>query len=163
MANTYEPIASQTFSNVASVTFSGISGSFTDLVLQGYLYGASGNGTASFRVGSSTIDTGSNYSETELYGLGSSVGSQRLSSQTSISIGRATGVGSSDPYIVRVDLMSYSNTNAYKTFIFDMGSAGLGAISQVGLWRSTSPIDNVRVSMAINFTGTLSLYGIRAA
>jgi len=163
VASTYEPIASQSFSNVASVTFSGISGSFTDLVLQGYLYGVSGNGTAGFRVGNGTIDTGSNYSETELYGLGSSVGSQRQSSQAAISVGRATGVGSSDPYIVRVNLLSYSNTNVYKTFLFEMGTAGLGVIRQVGLWRSTSAIDNVRVQMGINITGILSLYGVKAA
>jgi hypothetical protein len=165
MAATYEPIASQTFSNAASVTFSGISGSFSDLVLQGYLYGASGNADPWFRMGNGSADTGTNYSETELYGDGSSAGSQRLSSNDEIRIGRASGVGSSSSvgFLVRMQVMSYANTNVYKTVLQESGRAGSAVVRSVGLWRSTSAVDVISISASVNLYGTLSLFGIKAA
>ena len=165
MPATYEPLATSTLSNVSSVEFSSISGTYTDLIVQGYLYGASSNTTPNLQFGNGSIDTGSNYSETELYGDGSSAGSQRLSSQTRISIGRATGIGASstDPHFFKVHIMSYANTNVYKTALLEMGRAGAGVIREAGLWRSTSAITNVKISAAVNLYGVVSLYGIKAA
>jgi hypothetical protein len=165
MAATYEPIASVTAINAASVDFSSISGTYTDLIMQGYVYGASGNETVNLQFGNGSIDTGSNYSETELYGTGASAGSQRLSNQADINIGRATGIGalSTDPHFFKVHIMSYANTNVYKTVLLEMGRAGAGVIREVGLWRSTSAITNVKIATAVNLYGVVSLYGIQAA
>lgn len=165
MAVTFEPLATSTLTNVSSVEFSSISGTYTDLILQGYLYGASSNTTPNLQFGNGSIDTGSNYSETELYGDGSSAGSQRMSSQADINIGRATGIGaaSTDPHFFKVHIMSYANTNVYKTALLEMGRAGAGVIREVGLWRSTSAITNVKISAAVNLYGVVSLYGIKAA
>ena len=165
MPATYEPLATSTLSNVSSVEFSSISGTYTDLIVQGYLYGASSNTTPNLQFGNGSIDTGSNYSETELYGDGSSAGSQRLSSQSDINIGRATGIGASstDPHFFKVHIMSYANTNVYKTALLEMGRAGAGVIREAGLWRSTSAITNVKISAAVNLYGVVSLYGIKAA
>lgn len=169
MAVTFEPLATSTLSNVSSVEFSSISGIYTDLILQGYLYGASSNTTPNLQFGNGSIDTGSNYSETELFGDDVNsvprAGSQRLSSQSDINIGRATGIGaaSTDPHFFKVHIMSYANTNVYKTALLEMGRAGAGVIREVGLWRSTSAITNVKISAAVNLYGVVSLYGIRAA
>ena len=166
MPATYEPLATSTLSNVSSVEFSSISGTYTDLIVQGYLYGASSNASPPLQFGNGSIDTGNNYSETELYGDGSSAGSQRLSSQTRISIGRATGIGASstDPHFFKVHIMSYANTNVYKTALAATSRANNGVDRNVVLWRSTSAITTVKVFPgAGTITGSMALYGIKAA
>lgn len=165
MAVTYEPLGSVTASNAASIEFTSISGTYTDLIVQGYIYGASGNIDPWLRFGNGSLDSGLNYSETELYGTGSAAGSQRLSGNDEIRIGRATGIGaaSTDPFFIRIQVMSYANTNVNKTALLEMGRAGAGVIRSVGLWRSTSAITNLGISHTTNFYGVFSLYGIRAA
>lgn len=159
---TYKKIATNTFSNVAAVTITGINSGYTDLVIQGSLYGASGNGTASIRFGNTTIDSGSNYSESEFYNAGSSSGYQRLAS-TGITIGRATGVGASasDPQFFRIQVMSYRNTSFYKTVLMESGRSGGGTIRLTGAWRSTSAIDILSISMSVNLYGVVDVYGIK--
>tara|TARA_R110002126_G_C10089407_1_gene464829 strand:+ start:24 stop:521 length:498 start_codon:yes stop_codon:yes gene_type:complete len=165
MAATYEPIASVTASNAASVDFSSISGTYTDLVLQGYFYGASANSDPYLRFGNGSIDTGTNYSQTEVYGSGSAAGSGRQTSNDEIRIGWSTGIGSSasDPHFFRVSVMSYANTSVNKTVLVEGGRAGAGVLRAVGLWRSTSAITNVSITGAVNLYGVVSLYGIQAA
>lgn len=163
MPATYEPIASQTFTNVASVTFTGISGTYTDLVVQGHIFGASGNIDPNFRIGNGSADTGTNYSETELFGNGSAAGSQRLSTNDEIRIGRALGIGATDPFFLRMQVMSYANTNVYKTVLQESGRAAAGVVRSVGLWRSTDVVTVVNISGTVNLYGVLSLYGIKSA
>jgi len=94
MASTYTPIATTTASGSSgTITFSGISGSYTDLIL---IYAAkdgnsSTEGNANIQFNS---DTGSNYSYTNLYGNGSSAGSSRASSTTLIPAYTAGGTAS---------------------------------------------------------------------
>ena len=84
--STYTPIATNTLGSAqASVTFSSISGSYTDLVL---IINA-GTSDASeqdclIRVNG---DTGSNYSATYMYGTGSSAASGRNANQTESTAG----------------------------------------------------------------------------
>jgi hypothetical protein len=85
MATTYEPIATNTLSSaVASVTFSSISSAYTDLVL--VVNGTSASaGDFSLQVGNGSIDTGTNYSMTALYGNGSTATSARSSTTSAVS------------------------------------------------------------------------------
>ena len=78
---TYTPIATtDVTSSVADVTFSSISGSYTDLVLIISPISTATSGVdIAFQFNS---DTGSNYSLTGLYGNGSSATSYRKSSRT---------------------------------------------------------------------------------
>ena len=78
--STYTPIATTTLSSAqATVDFTGISSAYTDIILIAN-YGLSlPDESPMLRVGNGSIDTGSNYSSTELYGTGSSAGSQRTS------------------------------------------------------------------------------------
>jgi hypothetical protein len=160
MAKTYEPIATTTLgTTTASVTFSSISGSYTDLVLVI-------NGTVSAGVAATLQfngDTGSNYSQISLYGDGSSAGS---GAQSSITFATAGSLGTTQSNTI-IQIMNYSNTTTYKT-VLSRGSNTTGfAIARVNLWRDTSAITSIvcdLTSGADYNSGTmLTLYGIASA
>ena len=169
MASTYEPIASTTLGGSAStIDFTSIAGSWTDLrlIISPVVSSAT---TIGIRVGNSSVDTGSNYSSTFLYGTGSSAASARVSSQTILRVSyAATARTTNDGGDVIVDLMSYASTSVYKTVLAQGGIASEGVDRIVGLWRSTSAITEISVlpvsGGSILASGmTASLFGIKAA
>jgi hypothetical protein len=165
--NTYTQIASTTLgSAAATVTFSSIPGTYTDLVLLTAASNTGGNGNG-LAIQFNT-DTASNYSKTYLYGDGTSVVSGRGTSQTNISISNmpisSTGVFGAGV----ANIQNYSNATTYKTVVSRGGAANTGmiVIAYVGLWRSTAAITTITLfSDTGNLaTGsTFSLYGITAA
>lgn len=163
MPATYEPIATQTLSSsVSSVTFSSITGTYTDLVLISSIIGA-GTGYPSIRFNS---DTGTNYSFTQLYGTGSATGSDRSSNYSSILIPWISRYTTSAGYVDIVNIMNYANTTTYKTVIGRANNAGYGADASVGLWRNTAAISTITLTaLTANFASgsTFTLYGIKAA
>lgn len=163
MATTYEPIASQTLgASAASVTFSSIPGTYTDLVLVCMIKStgaaSSSGGTARFNT-----DSGSNYSHTILY----DVGSIRGANNDRVRMFGDIPTGAFANAIVQI--MSYANTNVNKTFLSNYGEAGSGISRIVGLWRSTAAITTVTLYSndggADSFASgsTFSLYGVKAA
>jgi hypothetical protein len=160
MPKTYEPIATTTTSGSATtVTFSSIAGTYTDLVIIGQGSASSGTGV-NLRLNG---DTASNYSNTILYGDGSSAASLRQTSVTSINFGYfSTGVSDFNGSI-----MNYANTTTNKTTLSRRNSAAVATSAVVGLYRSTSAITSVTLFTdgAITFTNgtTFTLYGIKAA
>jgi len=163
MAKTYEPIATTTLGSAsATVTFSSISSSYTDLILVGNIVGQSATGGLQMRLNS---DSSSNYSYTFLNGDGSSASSSRASSQTeaSISFSNSTTVPSS--FITQI--MNYSNTTTFKTLLSRSSSNG-NTLAYVNLWRKTPEAVN-RIDIitsggyTINTGSTFTLYGIKAA
>jgi len=85
--NTYVALDKITVgSAVASVTFSSIPSGYTDLVIVGNLGTTSGSANIAMQVGNGSIDTGSNYSFTNINGDGSSAASSRASNQAQIYI-----------------------------------------------------------------------------
>lgn len=161
MALTYDKIATTTLGSAQStVTFSSISGSYTDLVL--IIAGGSTSGTqaVTFQFNS---DTGSNYSRTILYGNGTSAASIRDSNQTSSAIGLLSDTGQGNTIF---QIMNYSNSTTYKTVLSRGNSAGDQLRAGVGLWRSTAAITSITLALQANsFTSgsTFTLYGIKAA
>ena len=163
MAVTYEPIATTTLSsNQASVTFSSISGSYTDLVLVTSAKSSAGDAEINMQLND---DTGSNYSFTYVGGNGSSALSGRGSSQT-----RLAPVEMSDVNYQMgiVNFLNYSNTTTYKTMLSTRQNLTSGTVFKfVNLWRSTSAITKIYLYNAsgANFVSgsTFSLYGIKAA
>ena len=165
MAITYEPIATTTLSSTASsVTFSSISGSYTDLVLV-ITQTATTTNNHGIRFNN---DTGFNYSTTLVYGDGSSVGSER----------KATSGGGSVNYIftnngstgaiatVLIHIMNYSNSSTYKSLLARWGRPDSGVVASVGLWQNTAAIntvDYVAGAGNINSGSTFTLYGIKSA
>jgi len=161
--NTYVALATNTLgSNTASITFSSISSVYTDLVLVINGEAVDGNNNLSLRVGNGSIDTGSNYSYTRLYGYSGTSGSGQ---GTSVAKGGQLGWGTNQSTVI-YQFMNYSNTTTYKTML---GRNADTAIADTGvtLWRSTAAINTITVFMdsAGNLkSGTIcSLYGIAAA
>ena len=159
MTATYDCIATTTLGSAASsVTFSSISGSYTDLVIvMSYSRSVSGNGLLRFN-----SDTGSNYSYTYLLGDGSSASSSRGSNQTN-------GIISYDSASLQetciINIFNYSNTTTYKSFYTRGNDTGLGVITYMNLWRSTSAITSIELrpnSGNWNSGSMFSLFGIKA-
>ena len=151
--------------DAASVTFSTIPSTYTDLiiVIWGKVDGNDYNPAIRFNG-----DTGSNYSVTKLRGNGSTASSTRQSSQTYINSGTAGDPTNQDTVAV-LQIMSYADTNVYKTVLASIATPGVSVGRDVGLWRSTSAITSVLLSGSALGAGewvsgsTFSLYGIKAA
>ena len=173
MPATYEPIATTTLSSGAtSVTFSSISGAYTDLYIVGQT-GCSTTDYLTFRVGNSSVDTASNYSATFLEGDGTTASSGRGSNSSKIYVGSTASIMNTNLYYsFYINLMNYSNTTTYKSFLNKISnnqSSFPGVTASVGLWRSTSAINIVTIAPDTNDGRTLvsgstfTLYGIKAA
>lgn len=159
---TYEPIQTVTLTSTQTeVNFTSIPQNYTDLVL--VVAGSTTSATSLFmRVGNGSIDTGTNYSVTRLYGNGSSASSDRLTSQDVIYL--STGNFTTANTIV--NLQNYSNTTTFKTMLYrlNMPAAFVGA--NINLWRSTAAINTIRVfvtSSTLTVGSTFTLYGIANA
>lgn len=166
---TYEPIASQTLTTSASeIIFSSIPGIYTDLVLVVSSMRTSGGYIHQVQFNS---DSGSNYSSTVLNGgvSGSTALSTRYTSGTFLYATYGVGGTTTNPDALTIQIMSYANTNIFKTTLVSAASVGSGSVERiVGLWRSTNAITSIRIwptSGAPNYASgsTFSLYGIRAA
>jgi hypothetical protein len=163
--NTYEAIATQTLGTAAAtVTFSSIPSTYTDLVL----ISSPANNTSEslyFRING---DTGSSYSTTYMTGNGTAASSARQASNTTGILAGAPNVGlSSTVYGTSIiQVMNYSNATTYKTALCRWGLASAETNATVGLWRSTAAITSVTllvVSGTFSVGSTFSLYGIKAA
>ena len=161
--STYVALASNTLSSAtASVTFSSISGAYTDLVLVCNAAVTSSTQEWNVRLNG---DTASNYSSTYLTGNGTTAISARETSQTKmfmqyygyLSIGQSMNI---------IQLLNYSNATTYKTLLSRAGNVDNGLTAGVHLWRSTSAITTILIyPTASTFISgsTFTLYGIAAA
>jgi hypothetical protein len=171
MPITYEPIATQTLgSTAATVTFSSIPSTYTDLVLvTNYIATSLGN-TVNMTFNS---DTASNYSRTYIGAWAAptaSSGTTRFTSRNNISCFWQVGAASTTtPNPMIYNIMNYSNTTTYKTVLsrFNTMAATLSEVSaEIGLWRTNSAINRIDLtSSATTFAigSTFTLYGIKAA
>jgi hypothetical protein len=164
MTATYEKIATSTISgsSTSQVTFSSISGSYTDIVIVFNGGSVSGPVDLTMQVNS---DTGSNYSSTDLNGDGSSATSNRLTNRTQFNCNRAAYISNNLNSNQIIQLLNYSNATTYKTFLSRANNAGVATDTTVGLWRNTAAITAIKLFVtADNFRdgSTLTLYGIKA-
>ena len=168
MPSTYTPITTTTLgSAAATVTFSTISGAYTDLVLVTNLKTTTTSQEVTVKINN---DTGSNYSLTNLRGDGSTAASLRRSSQTVGNISKEISPNTAFEFVSVSTFMNYSNATTYKTWLSRNNRASAsnapGTEALVGLWRSTSAITELVIGLTGgNFdTGsTFTLYGIKAA
>ena len=149
-----------------SITFTNISQEYTDLVLvlSGTKTGAGGEGIA-FRVGNGSLDTDSNYSDTILWGNGSSAGSARTTSQTRNRITYYAAWIAGTISMDVLNFLNYSNTTTFKTILSKANTGSYGVDATASLWRSTSAINTISVypfADSFDVGTTASLYGIRA-
>jgi hypothetical protein len=166
--STYTPIATTTIGTAAtSYTFTSIPSTYTDLVLVANGITSTGT-TTKLNVGNGSIDTGTNYSWTVLSGTGSAANSYRESSVAQTQNERYANWDATNWANTIIQIQNYSNTTTYKTWLSRGNNAATGVDAIVGLWRSTSAINQVRISCTN--TGptflvgtTFTLYGITAA
>jgi len=163
MPNTYEAIRTETLASAqASVTFSSIPSTYTDLVLIAW-GGVSGN---EFGLQFNS-DTGTNYGQTALAGNGSTVTSTRNTNYNGVGLGGLSSRGA----IAIAQIQNYSNSTTFKTSLTrtEQTRSGVEAVLVfVNTWRSTSAITSITIkdlSGSNNLTSgsTFSLYGIKAA
>jgi hypothetical protein len=159
----YTSIATNTLGSASnSVTFSSISSSYTDLVL--VYNGTTTNNNQNIAIQFNS-DTATNYSHTAFYGNGSTAGSGYRSSSSYICVNEQGG--SSGWTSLTLNIMGYSGSK-YKTTLSRWSTAVGGPEEVVGLWRSTSAINAVKIYInggTETFTAgsTFTLYGITAA
>ena len=151
----------------ASVTFSSIASTYTDL----FIVGSVGVTAAADIFLNFNGDTTSGlYSFTQLGGDGSTAYSQRASNQNRVQLdfpGYAqTTLGATN---FTINVQNYSNSTTNKTSLTRFnnmgGAAGLGTNATVGLWRNTNAITSVTLTASgTTFLAgsTFSLYGIKA-
>jgi hypothetical protein len=160
--NTYVALDTRTITTATpSITFTGISGAYTDLVVVATSANTSAATNMTVQVNG---DTGSNYSRTRINGSGTTATSSRNSTETRIYVG---DVGNpSVPSVNTLHFMNYSNATTFKTVLGRYGEADIQTGAIVGLWRSTAAITSITInSDSNNFAvgSTFSLYGIAAS
>jgi len=161
--NTYVALATNTLSSTAAtVTFSSISGAYTDLVLV-----CNAAVTASTQEWNVRLngDTASNYSSTYLTGNGTTATSARETSQTKMFM-QFYGYLSTGQSMNLIQLMNYSNATTYKTLLSRAGNVDNGLTGGVHLWRNTAAITTILIyPTASTFISgsTFQLFGIAAA
>ena len=160
----YTPLATTTLgSAAATVTFSTISGAYTDLVLVASIK-SSTNSYAQMYVNGD--NAGTSYSQTTLTGNGTTASSARNTNAAINYLAQDNNINSTDftPYVINIQ--NYSNTTTYKTWITRSGSAAFSTVATVSLWRSTSAITSITLQLNsgnLAADSTFSLYGITAA
>jgi hypothetical protein len=158
---TYTLISGTTLTTTAaSVTFSSIPATYTDLILVvNPTYAINADASITFNG-----DTANNYSSTYLTGNGTSATSGRFSTMPRIYLDQINTGTTIVQY--NASIMDYANTTTFKTVLSRYGGTTKGVEAVVGLWRSTAAITSVLVDGGgANFTSgsTIRLYGIEAA
>jgi hypothetical protein len=166
--NTYESIATQTLgSDQASVTFSSIPGTYTDLVLISNVRINQSN-SSDIYCQPNGVGT-ANKSFTFVIGNGSTASSARGTNDANIRIGAGTGTSQASGIFGTSisNFMNYSNTTTFKTILSRGSDATNAAQAIVGLFPSTNAITSIVIygnnSVNILSGSTFSLFGIKAA
>ena len=166
MATTYEKIATNTLSSAqSSITFNSISSAYTDL----RLILVSTGSVANYAKINFNSDTATNYSDTVIYGDGTTAYSARDTSAATVFLdGGYTQMSTTVPALYEVDIFSYAGST-FKTFLSaaSIDKNGSGSVARVvGLWRSTSAITSIALAVNTgNFAAgsTATIYGILKA
>ena len=168
MANTYEAIATQTLgSAAATVTFSSIPSTYTDLVLVASVLGAGGTSDYGYSMRFNG-DTSTNYSGTHLWGNGTAAFSTRQTSGTYAYIQQQLYYSTTVPMIAITSIMNYANATTNKTLISRNDYPNTDTEAVVCLWRKTpEAINSITLLLASATTfaigSTFSLYGVTNA
>jgi hypothetical protein len=157
--NTYIALASNDLGSVDTVTFTSISGAYTDLhiVVAGKVAASSQNLQLRFN-----SDANANYYTNFFATTGSS---GRSGAETYMVVDRYGYFTTSQTTIV-LDVMNYSNTTTKKTLICNSTNTAEGIGLRVGLWDSSAAITSVTLFLSGSTWAagsTATLYGIAAA
>jgi hypothetical protein len=160
---TYVPIFSVNGTGSSGIiTFSSIPSTYTDLHI---VINGTSTTNAACQMQFNT-DTGYNYSDTYMYGDGSSAVSGRDTQSSHNFNGIFIGNIKTSNGTKSIDVMNYANTTTYKTALVRSTNPTADTTAVVGVWASTSAINQIVLTAVGNTwaTGsTFTLYGIAAA
>jgi hypothetical protein len=158
---TYSTIATTTLGSGTSYSFTSIPATYTDLILVTQFTVAS-NLDLGLQFNADT--TGTNYSDTQLVGNGTTAASYRDTNINQI-VTDYTGTGTVGDMVYIYHIMNYSNATTYKTVIGTAKSASKGVNAVAGTWRNTAAINQMRLLVGGGgFTaGIATIYGIASA
>lgn len=170
MAETYEPIATQTLSSdTGIVTFSSIPQTYTDLIFVVSAKASSSSyDISALRVNSVT----SGYSKTYIEGSGSSATAGRGSAEISLRAGYLPGTSYTSEFSLDIyNFMDYTNTTKYKTVLCRCNayntSTNFNTQAQVSMIPTTSAITQITLQTAnganLKTGSTFTLYGVKSA
>ena len=169
MANTYELIASNVLSTTAaSVTFSAIPATYTDLVFRWSARNTGAGENAQIRF---NADSASNYSRTNLYGDGTSANSIRGTSETYFYFGfsidsstrTASTFANAELYIPNYTVAANKPISGFSIIETNAAACDTPAVI-AALWRNTAAITSIEVGPVTNSFASGSsfyLYGIK--
>ena len=171
MATTYTLISSNVLSSsAASVTFSSIPATYTDLVLRASIRtDDAGVQGAQFRIRFNG-DTATNYSRTQIYGNSGAVTSNRTTNGSFLGTLDTNGAGSASNTFSNAEIYipNYTGTANKPTSNFgvseDNNANGVFVGANAGLYRGSSAITSIGCYVAsINFVSgsSFDLYGIK--
>jgi len=175
MASTYEKIQTNTLTSAtASISFTSIPGTYTDLVVIASVQGQA-NG-CNMQIWFNGDGSSTNYSSTVLYGTNNTIGSVRNINNAKLNFGTNGGMpyANANQFGLNIyHIQNYSNTTTYKTVIGTSrspsgGYVGVGELDQaVGMWRNTAAITSVDIgvdnSRTMQIGSSFTIYGIKGA
>jgi hypothetical protein len=166
MAGTYEPIATNTLSSAAAtVTFSSIPATYTDLVLSSNFAFTNATAYPNPRI-RLNADSSTYYQLQALYGQASAAG-YTIVNYTHAYVSSASGGGGGlDKFLIQCDFQDYTNTTSYKAFLYRVNTTVSESLIGVATWKSTAAINTIEWSLQSNtyaVGSTFTLYGIKAA
>ena len=153
-------------SDTPSITFTGISGSYTDLVIVSNAKYTSTNTGQGLGIRFNN-DSSTNYSATLLEGNGSAASSYRSSNSSTSPIGAVSNGSQTSYSTVTTSIQNYSSSSVYKSIITTC--SGPSFVQNIfGLWRATPQAITSVTILATGTAGniaagsTFALYGIQA-
>lgn len=161
---TYIALANLTLSsNDAEVTFSSIPATYRDLVL--VLDVSHTSNVADYNLHMRfNSDTGNNYSNVYMYGLGSGSGESTSSTNTFAIVGQVAKEdrGYTAPNIIQIQ--DYSATDKHKTVLARGNSAAYMVWASASRWANTSAVTSLTLTIntgpSFEAGSTFALYGI---
>lgn len=162
MAVTYESIATVDVTSTSQAVFSSIPTTYTDLrIVATFLQNV--DSPIYLLINN---DSDINYNGIYLRGDGSAVSAGVFVNQSSFTTSFNSWGGY--PAFITWDLMNYTNTNEYKTVLYENSATNSGqndTSKYAGTYRgSTNRISTLKVFTNASFnSGTITLYGIKAA
>ena len=112
-------------------------------------------------------DTGTNYSCTNLYGNGSTAGSNRRTNASNMRLSQENFNADGSITTVIINVLNYANTTTYKSVLSRSNVASQEVNARVNLWRSTAAINSITLFGAagnyFSAGSVFTLYGILAA
>lgn len=165
---TYEPLYTQTLGSAqASITFTNIDQSYTDLVC---IFKCEQNtlSNIAMRFGNGSIDTGTNYSSTVMDADGASYfAASSAYANNNFQQLDYWAAGADKIKFCIINIPNYSNTTTYKGALIRLGAEDREVAFIATQWRNTAAINQIQVLP--NGGGNLkagsicTIYGIKAA